>query len=162
LLKEEITMIFLNRFFILVFVLLLSACETSDQVVGSLSSIDVERIAELREAFVQAEIAGDWAMEAALFAEDGVLIAPNTPILQGRAEIQTRLEDLPPLKNLILTSVKNDGRNGLAYDRGIYSLEYEDVMSGEIRKDTGHYLMVLVKHSEDSWLITALAHNSDQ
>ena len=137
--------------------------ETQEE--GSLSSGDAKAIESLRALFVQALTDGGRDTGAPFFTEDGAWMNPGEPVLHGRSDIQTwlqGLQELPPLKSLILTPVKSHGRNGLAYDRGAISYAYEDIMSGEMREDTGDYLMVFRRHADDSWLIAEFVHNSVQ
>ncbi len=139
-----------------------TACQPPVQEAGPLSDEDVAAIADTRESYGQATLAGDWAAVAALYAPDGVRMPPNQAIEEGRAAIQAGLAaEAGTVADQTITSVELDGRGGLAYDRGTYSITLQIEGMPEPVTDTGKYLVTLVKQADGSWLLTSLIWNSD-
>jgi ketosteroid isomerase-like protein len=140
-----------------------AGCRAPARDVGPLSPDDVAAIVDVRERFVEYELDGAWADQAALYTEDAALLEPEGPVMVGRTAIRLGLEEFDiVLEDFKLTSLEIEGADGQAYDRGIYSLEYLDYRSGDTITETGNYLMVLRKYSDGTWLIAALIHNSNQ
>ncbi len=139
-----------------------TACQPAVQEAGPLSDEDRAAIGNLRESYRQATLAGDWAAVAALYAPDGVRMPPNQAIEEGRAAIQASLAaEGASVTDWTITSVELDGRGGLAYDRGTYSITLRVEGMPEPIMDTGKYLVTLVKHADGSWLLTSAIFNSD-
>ena len=139
--------------------LTITACQPQ---AGPLSAEDEAAIRDGAQSFVRAALAGDWAAAAATFTEDAIRMPPNAPIVEGRAAIQADEEESGAvLEDLTLTSVEIDGRDGLSYERGTYSITYTVPGIPEPMRDTGKYIAILRKQPDGSWLFAIDIWNSD-
>ncbi len=140
-----------------------TACQPAaqEEASGALPDDDLAAIGDVRESYKQATLAGDWAAVAALYAPDGVRMPPNQAIEEGRAAIQAGSAEGASVTDQTITSVELDGRGGLAYDRGTYSITLRVEGMPEPVTDTGKYLVTLEKQADGSWLLTSLIFNSD-
>jgi len=136
----------------------LAACQPSGP--AALSEEDVAAIESTSEAFLKGVRARDWAAVAATYTDDAVLMPPNGPAVEGRANIQTFFESFPPTSEFNLSSVETTGRGDLAYVRGTYkmtiALEGQDPIA-----DSGKYLEIRGKQADGSWLIARDMFSSD-
>ncbi len=137
--------------------------EEVDEEVGvkALSDEDVAAIKTAHDAYSQTIISKDWAAHIAMHTEDAVVMPPNMPLIQGREAIQAWNEASPPITAFNLTCVEIEGRGGLAYVRGVYTLTMEPEGVPEPIQDTGKFLDILQKQEDGSWLIAVDIFNSD-
>ncbi len=127
---------------------------------ASLSDADIAAIEERVESFAAAANADDWGGVAALYTEDGVLMPPNGPAVQGRAAIEAFFAAFPPSSGLTLNPAEIDGRGDLAFVRGTYSLTLE-IEGMERVQETGKYIDIRRKQEDGSWLIAVDIFNTD-
>ena len=145
-----------------VLALTIMGCQALPPETGQLSAEDEAAIRDGAQSFVQAALAGDWASAAATFTEDAIRMPPNGPIIEGRAAIQAAEEESGAvLEDFTLSSVEIDGRDGLAYERGTYSVTYTVPGMPEPMRDTGKYVVILRKQPDGSWLLAIDIWNSD-
>ena len=121
---------------------------------------DIAAIEEGSAAFVAAANADDWGGIAALYTEDAVLMPPNGPAVQGRADIEAFFAAFPPTSGFTLNPVEIDGRGDLAFVRGTYSLTLE-IEGMEPTPDTGKYIEIRRRQPDGSWLLAVDIFNSD-
>ncbi|NIM48799.1 MAG: DUF4440 domain-containing protein [Gemmatimonadales bacterium] len=131
------------------------------QAAGPLSEQDLAAIAEVRQAYVDAVLAGDAAAVAALYAEDATEMPPNVPATEGRAAIQARYEAGEDVTEFTVTPVATEGLGTLALDWGTYSVTMVIEGVEEPYQDTGKYLAICEKQADGSWLMTVSIWNSD-
>ena len=134
------------------------------QEAGPLSEDDVAAITSQTETFRQAILAGDWAVNAGLFTQDGMLMPPNEPAVQGRTAIQEWLAatfGAASFTEFTNAPVEIDGRGGIAYSRATYSLAYTAEGIAEPITDTGKYIVIWKKQADGAWLAVANPWNSD-
>lgn len=119
-------------------------------------------IDKVRNAYSAAVIAKDAKAVAALYAEDGVEMPPNTPSVKGRAAIQKFNQDLfdqfNPKLSITSTDVKMMG--DWAVDIGTYTQTLTPVKGEAPVKDTGKYIVVL-KRAGGQWWAAYAIYNSD-
>ncbi len=132
----------------------LAACQPADT---ALSDEDVAAINSLKSSYVQAVVTGDADAVAATYAEDATEMPPDLPARQGREAI--RAANGTPVPDLILTAVELDGRDGLAFERGTWSVT--TTVADTTVAATGKYLTVFRKQVDGSWLIANGIWNSD-
>ncbi len=122
----------------------------ADEWRGRLSEEDVaaihDQVSSL-EGFIRAS---DWNGVTTLFADDAVVMPPNQPAVVGRAAILEWASAYDtPVFNLRPDIMR--GRDGLAYNRGLYV-----VWSSATRPRpvvvAGSFVLVLEKQRDDSWL----------
>ena len=129
---------------------------------GPLSNDDIATIRANVDAYVQSVLSADWPAWAALFTDDALIMAPNEPVVEGRAAIQAWGEAFPTLTEFTSTPVEINGRTDLAYIRGTYSYTATVEGAPEPVTDSGKYLVLLRKQADGSWLVAADIWNSDQ
>ncbi len=146
----------MRRFILAAFALtMLAACQPADT---SLSDEDIAAVNNLRLSYAQAVIAGDADGVAALYAEDATEMPGNSPAAEGRETIRARYGT--PQPTFTINSLEVDGRDGLAFDRGTWSLS--DVPVGDTTGvRIGKYLWISRKQTDGSWLWTHLIWNTD-
>ncbi len=137
-----------------------TACQPPVQEAGPLSDEDVAAITQVNEEWVQANRAHDWAALTAFRTEDAVWMPPNEPAREGRAAIQEWLTPFT-VTDFNVTPVQTEGRDGLAYTRGVYSLTVTIEGTPEPITDTGKYVAIWQKQPDGSWLIAVDIWNSD-
>jgi uncharacterized protein (TIGR02246 family) len=140
-------------------VALAAACQPA---AGPLTAEDVAAINDLRDRWAAAARANDVAAALALYTEDAVEMPPTARQLEGRAGIQARLEQaFSAVAALTLQSVETAGRDGLAYDRGPYSLTVRVEGQPQPVTETGKFIAILTKQPDGTWRIHRLIWNSD-
>ena len=134
---------------------LLAACQPTD---AALSEEDVAAVSNLATSYYEAVRTGDADGVAQLFSEDADWLPQNDVAHQGRAAVRT-FHEIPPVPDLVLTSIEVDGRSGLAFDRGTWSRSMPDADTTVAM--TGKYLAVARKQTDGAWLWTELMWNTD-
>jgi ketosteroid isomerase-like protein len=79
--------------------------------------------------------AGDWAGDAALWAEEGVVHSPNEPAVRGRSAIQQWHERFPPIEVIDFSNLQVFGDGNVAYATYGYMLKIKGMPAG-YRKGT--------------------------
>lgn len=124
---------------------------------------DAERdaIRSTIEEFTSAVSRGDAATAASLYAEDGVIMPPNAPAVEGRVGVQKTLEGFGRPQAFSQPVVEIDGEGDLAYARVRYDLTFTPPGSTTPANDKGKVLIVLRKESDGKWRTIRGMHNSD-
>jgi ketosteroid isomerase-like protein len=139
-----------------------SACRPAPKAGRGLSEADVAAIRSLMGSYEQAVLAGDGDAAVALWAEDVVRMPPNALVIAGRAAMLDELRARTYTVTQFEQSLQEiDGRNGVAYIRGPYSITVTLPGFPEPVVDTGKSLAILRKQPDGSWLITIACWNSD-
>ena len=139
-------------------ILTLVACQSSGP--ASLTEADKAAIEASLEDFVKAALANDWAAVAATYTEDAILMPPNSPIIEGRADIQAYFEGFPPVSEMTAKNVEVIGQGDTAYVRGTYTMTIP-AEGAEPIMDTGKYFEVRQKQADGSWLLHRDMFSSD-
>ena len=139
-------------------VLPFTACQSSGP--ASLTEADKAAIEASLAEWVKGALANDWAAVAATYTEDAVLMPPNSPIVEGRANIQAYFEGFPPVRELTATNVEVLGQGDTVYVRGTYTMTIA-AEDAEPTMDTGKYLEVRKKQPDGSWLLHRDMFSSD-
>ncbi len=139
-----------------------TSCQPPTQQMASdtLSDEDVAAIREASQTVVQAYLAGDWAAVVAVLTEDAVWMPPNQAAREGRADIQEWLSPFT-VTDFELTAVETEGRGGLAYTRGRFSITFTAEGMAESVSDTGKYVEIWRTEPDGSWLADQVIWNSD-
>lgn len=124
---------------------------------------DAERTAirSVIEEFTSAVNRSDFATAASLYAEDGVIMPPNAPAVEGRAGIQKVLEGFGRPQAFSQPVVEVEGEGDLAYARVSYDLTFTPPNTTTPVNDKGKVLIVLRKQSDGKWRTIRGMHNSD-
>ncbi|MCG8608211.1 SgcJ/EcaC family oxidoreductase [bacterium] len=136
----------------------LAACQAPGP--ASLSQADLDAINAVSQKFLQTARASDWSGVAATYTEDAILLPPNGPVIEGRANIQAFWEAFPPYTDLNLTTIEIEGSGDLAYVRGMYSLTITPP-GGSPTPDSGKFIEIRRRGADGSWLIAQDIFNSD-
>ena len=139
-------------------VLPFTACQSSGP--ASLTEADKAAIEASLAEWVKGALANDWAAVAATYTEDAVLMPPNSPIVEGRANIQAYFEGFPPVRELTATNVEVMGQGDTVYVRGTYTMTIA-AEDAEAIMETGKYLEVRKKQPDGSWLLHRDMFSSD-
>jgi ketosteroid isomerase-like protein len=140
--------------------LALIACQTGT---GALSEQDKAAIRTVvGDAEKQATVQNaDWAAYVKLYyAEDAMVLMPNTPPVQGRAAIQATMASFPPISAFKAEIVDMDGRGDLAYVRGNYSMTMNPP-GAPAMTDKGKYVEVWKKQPDGTWKVSCDSWSSD-
>jgi uncharacterized protein (TIGR02246 family) len=137
--------------------ILLGAC------VGG-TALDEERaIRELDAAWSQALSARDLDAVMSYYADDAAFLAPNAPIVRGKAAIRARFAGrlaLPGYSASFAPTAITVARSGdIAYEIGAYRLVIDDG-AGQSRTTTGKHLVTWEKR-DGAWRVTAESINPD-
>lgn len=130
-------------------------------MVGDLEAVG-NAIAAANDAFTQAFVDGDAAALAAMYAEDGMWMAPNEETVRGREGIEARFAEqfgATTARNLTLETFDYGASGDLAYAAGNYTLALET--EGEPVTDQGKYLVLMKLTADGDWEIVAHIWNSD-
>ena len=152
----------MRRTFLPLILLIAVACQPTNT---PLSDDDVAAIRSLGDAYAQAVLVADADAIAAMYATDATEMPPHLPATQGRDAIRARYETVlgPPMQftDFTITPIQIEGTDGLAFDRGTWSMAATAEGMPEPIVDTGKYVMVLRRQEDGSWLWTVGIWNSD-
>ncbi len=95
-------------------------------------------------------------------AEDGVLLPPDQPMLEGKAQIAELLQGMfrIGLRDLTLEAVSADCSGDLAYEVGRYLMRLDLEGTGSVEEE-GKYLTVLKRQPDGTWKAVASVYNVD-
>lgn len=132
------------------------------ETAGALTDSDREAIRGVVAKFDQAMTAGDRKAAAAAYAEDALLLPPNTAEVSGRDAIEKFLGGLPKISQFKETVEEIQGDQDYAYPRGTYEMTFTPPGSRMQVSDKGKVLAVWRKQSDGSWKVSRVIWNSDQ
>jgi ketosteroid isomerase-like protein len=138
--------------------ILSSACQR-----GSAPLTDADRNEMLAAVanFDKAVVAADWPTVVSTYAEDGELLPPNRPVVQGRAAMQKLFEEWPKITEFSESVTEIEGEGDLAYGRGTYAMTMMPPGAKAPVKDSGKTLAIWRKQPDGSWRVTKVSWNSD-
>ena len=139
-----------------------TATDDRNSAVAANPSGDEQAIRALNARWLDLVRAKDAAGIAALYAEDGALMAPNMPMARGRAAVEKAWADMMAMPGFDLTFATEQlvvsQAGDMAMDRGTYSFA-ANAPNGPFR-DTGKALVVWRK-VDGEWKVAADIFNSD-
>lgn len=124
-------------------------------VATSWSKDDTTAVEQFLHSLLRVVRAGDWAADAAMWAEDGVAHPPNGPAVHGRLAIQKWHESFPPIEEIDYSEFQVVGDGNVAYATYRYNLKLTGMPA-----DTGKTLAV-VRRGATGWQLVAASFNSD-
>ena len=121
------------------------------------------RVESARQDFCDAVAAGDARAAAAAYAEDAVLLAPQSEALRGRADIESFWEAgiAAGVVSIRLESSFLTVDQHLAYEIGRYCLRMTPTAEGTVT-DRGTYVHVYVPQADRHWLRVAESLHPDR
>jgi uncharacterized protein (TIGR02246 family) len=127
------------------------------------SEADLQAIALVREAHVNALNSGDANAWTAQFTDDGIQMPPNASANTGRASInswsQGLLGQFHVQFDLAVAEIRVLG--DWALERGAYSISLNAKAGGPAMKDAGKYITVYQRRPADGWRMARDIWNSD-
>jgi uncharacterized protein (TIGR02246 family) len=119
-----------------------------------LTEQDIEAIRAVVEQDAEAVRRADWAAVARMFTVDAVRFPPNQQPVQGRDAIRSWLETFPPIEQFNITADEIVGCGDVAFVRGTYVVSVTPEDGAGPQTDRGHYMGLLRKQVDGSWLWT--------
>jgi uncharacterized protein (TIGR02246 family) len=144
------------------------AAATADSAAGvAATSADAGAVREAIEAsnakYVDAMKRADTTVLAAIYAEDAVVMMPNTERWRGLAAVRSGLGAMltqMSVKDVRITTDDVMLGGDLAVESGTYETTLQPRGGAEI-KDKGKYVVVWKRQTDGSWKIIREANNSD-
>ena len=103
--------------------------------------------------WIEAWEKGDPAMVAAIFTEDGSLLARNGRVIKGRQQILERqkaaMQAVGPGVKVTVTTVDLWVDGDTAYETGKYNYKYQD--KGQPVTDEGRYVTIWKRQKDGAW-----------
>jgi uncharacterized protein (TIGR02246 family) len=126
---------------------------------------DIKAVKALEAAWVQDAATKDADKFASYYSNDASLLLPNTPIINGRDNIEAALKPMMADPNFALTfqSTRAGASKGgdFVYTIGAYSLTMSRPDGKTTATDTGKYLTVFKKQADGHWKAVADMISSD-
>lgn len=116
-----------------------------------LTEQDIKGIRAVVEQDAEAVRRADWAAVTRMFTVDAVRYPPHQPPVRGRDAMRAWLETFPPIQQFSITADEIVGCDDLAFVRGTYTLTVAPE-PGAPEADRGHYMGLLRKQADGSWL----------
>ena len=132
----------------------------AQSVSAPLPAREVEAIRAASKGYAQAGTSKAWSTWAGFLTQDAMFLPPNTPLKNGRVEIEAWGRAFPPFKDLRIEPIEIEGRGDLAYVRGRYSFVMTLPNQPE-QPDSGKYIEIWRKQSDGTWKIFRDTFNSD-
>jgi uncharacterized protein (TIGR02246 family) len=129
--------------------ILLAACNRT--ATAGFAPSDEQAVRDAHERGAVAIAANDWPGFAALFAENGAILAPNEPAVEGRDAIQAWGASLPPITAFSAQVLAVEGSGDLAYIRGTMSITLAPPGGAPPIEDRGKFITVWRKQPDGSW-----------
>jgi len=129
--------------------------------------IDVRQIEGILRRLENAENAGNTEAIGEMMAEDAVIMVPNYPVQEGKAEcagfVREVLGGLLHHFNRRIAYVSAEVRvtGDCAFDRGTFSFTISRRAGGETTQERGKYLFLYSRASDHSWKIARAIVNLD-
>ena len=125
---------------------------------------DVEAIRGLQRTYLAALDASDAEQYAALFTDDGVLMVPNEPPVNGSEAIDAELQavfDQVGFENHDISTAEMVVLGDWAFARGTLTGTMAGRPDGEPFESTRSWVMIFQRQPEGSWRIARYILNSD-
>lgn len=119
-----------------------------EEIKKAIEALDAQQVAAFASKDLDAMIAN--------YATDAVILAPNTPMVSGRDNIQPFFKEMASMMDeFTFAMTKLDASGDLAYEYGTYRGVFGGV------EDKGKYLTVWRKQPDGKWMIVADIFNTD-
>ena len=128
---------------------------------AKLGEKDLAAIRTASDAFTKGVVAGDFALVSKLYTENASFMPPNERAVAGRADIQTWLKGLPPVKEFKFTLAEIEGRGDLAYVKGSYTMTLAPPGAPAPINEAGKFIEIRRRQADGSWPIAVDIFNSD-
>jgi len=136
-----------------------SSCQTP--VATGLSSEDEAAIRAVLEKAMEIPEEDLTAYVNTYYATDATVLPPNMPAVTGQAAIVAAFKGLPAKEDFRAEILQIDGRDGLAYVRGTYSMNIRLPGAETPMHDSGKYIEIWKKQADGGWKVYIDIFNSD-
>ena len=140
--------------------LLVSACNRGSRP-APLSDTDRNAIRDQVPSFDKSVLAADWPAVVSVYTEDGILMPPHAPEVEGRAAMRKFFEAFPKITEFKQSVTEIEGGGDLVYIRGTYEMTMIPPGAKSPQKDKGKVLAVWRKQPDGSWLVSRVSWNPD-
>lgn len=120
----------------------------------ALSDADLAAIRSVLEQDAAAVRRSDWEAAARLFTADAIRFPPHHAPVRGRAAMLAWLGTFPTIQEFDITADEIVGGDEVAFVRGGYRLTAAGPPGSPPMTDRGHYMGLLRKQRDGSWLWT--------
>lgn len=139
-------------------VLGLSSCQPISE---RLADADRDAIHAAVNGFTKAVLAGDFNTAASYYAQDGMMMPPNGPVVEGRPAISSFLAGFPKITAFSQNIVELEANGDLAYARLTYALTTMPAGAKAPINDSGKLIIIMRKQPNGTWLTSRGIWNSD-
>ncbi len=145
--------------------LLTQGCQQQVREATHSHEVDVNVLRDVEIAEEQAWISKDIEKALGFYANDAMLMFPNTPAIVGkdsiRAYIKSSFADPAFTVQYKITGVDVAESGDLGYTQGTVTSAATDLKTGKVVTDRGKWLTVRKKQADGSWKIVRDAWSSD-
>jgi uncharacterized protein (TIGR02246 family) len=145
--------------------LLTEGCQHAEQVTPGSHEADITALRDVEIAEEQAWISKDIEKALGFYANDAILMFPNTPAIVGKDSIRTYMKssfaDTAFAVQYQITGVDVAQSGDLGYTQGTVTSVTTDPKTGKVVNDRGKWLTVRRKQADGSWKIVRDAWSSD-
>ena len=113
---------------------------------------DIEAIRSVIERDADAVRKADWDAVTRLFTADAIRFPPHQAPVRGRSALRAWLDAFPPIQQFAITADEILGCDDFAFVRGTYTMTLAAGAGTTPQTDRGHYMGVLRKQPDGSWL----------
>lgn len=139
-------------------------CDTAAFILAMSIEAEQSAIDRVREALVSAVNRSDAEAASQLWTEDGRMMPPNQPTLQGRAVIRAHFARLFTQRQFryTLSNCELQVFGNMAVERVEYHVITRSIADGSVAEDRGKGLHVYRRDSDGRWRLLADIWNSDR
>lgn len=127
---------------------------------NALPKADVAAIRSVIESTFSVLEAGDFTAWLSLWTEDGRIMPPNQPVVEGHDAMRAFIESWPKVQEITISDLRIDGRQDLAVATSGLSMSLHSPELGDF-EDTAKQMIMLRKQPDGRWLFAEVILNSD-
>lgn len=141
-----------------------SAPETAEVDTAAMEAEAVAAIEAQIDAFLEAFNSGEVAGLGPTYAEDAVSLAPDEPVLEGRAAIMQSMEAFHAAFSATQTANTDeiDVFGDLAFARGTWNVRQTPTGGGDEQERNGKWLVLYKRQVDGAWLVWRWMWNEDR
>lgn len=128
---------------------------------SALTHSDLDAIRNVHEAWIAAEVRGDYQTVLALCTDDVRWLAPDSSIVEGKDAGRRLLQDASVhLEKIETTDIRVEGTETLAYKTCRYETRFRDQSDSEQRLARGTHLWIL-RRVQGQWKVALVTWQSE-
>jgi uncharacterized protein (TIGR02246 family) len=126
--------------------------DATTSVDGELAAADATAVRAAFDGYFAAAISRDASRWAALYADDAVIMSPNSATVEGRSAIEAWLRALPVvIADADGEALEVNGAADFAYIRGTYALAMEMPGVAQPLRQEGKLLQIYTRQQDGTW-----------